>query len=121
MDGYTLQLASDVLERDGLGVELYSPSRIRIAEVFRDDTTGDRTFRNFVPLELPPAVLQWLSIFVRAIVRAAKTYAEPIEAGEWWDRPAVPFHVVLQADPADAAAARARWLAAGAQVSDFIS
>ena len=59
MDGYTLQLASDVLERDGLGLELYSPSGARIAEIFRDDETGDRRFHNFLPLDLPPTVLEW--------------------------------------------------------------
>jgi hypothetical protein len=58
-----------------------------------------------------------LAILVRAITHAAQTYAEPIELGEWWDRPAVPFHVVLQAGPADAASVRARWETAGVEVS----
>lgn len=59
MNGYALQLASDVLDRDGLGLELHSPSGFRLAEVFRDDGTGERTFRNFVPLELPPKIFEW--------------------------------------------------------------
>lgn len=59
MDGYTLQLASDVLERDGLGLELYSPEGNLIAEVFRDDDTGDREFQTFGPLTMRPDVLTW--------------------------------------------------------------
>lgn len=54
-----------------------------------------------------------LEVLARAIVHAAQAYADLIESGEWWDRPAVPFHVVLQADPAEVAAIRARWTAAG--------
>jgi hypothetical protein len=62
-----------------------------------------------------------LGVFVRAIVHAGGTYAQPIESGEWWDRPAVPFHVVLQSSQADAAAVCARWQAAGAVISEFVS
>jgi hypothetical protein len=61
-----------------------------------------------------------LSVLVRAITHAAEVYAQPIESGEWWDRPAVPFHVVLQAGLSDAAAARARWQMAGAEVTGFV-
>jgi hypothetical protein len=59
MDGYRLQLASDVLERDGLGLELYSPSGTLLAEVFRDDGALGRRFRNFLPLDLPFDVMKW--------------------------------------------------------------
>ena len=59
MDGYKLTLASDVLERDGLGLELYSPDGTLIAEVFRDDASGARTFTSFMPLTLRPEVLAW--------------------------------------------------------------
>jgi hypothetical protein len=62
-----------------------------------------------------------LSVLVRTITHAAEIYAQPIESGEWWDRPSVPFHVVLQAGPASIAAVRARWQAAGAEVSGFVS
>lgn len=58
-----------------------------------------------------------LATLVRAITHAAQTYAEPIELGEWWDRPAVPFHVVLQSRPAEAESVRAHWETAGAEVS----
>jgi hypothetical protein len=59
VDGYKLTLASDVLERDGLGLELYSPDGTLIAEVFRDDDSGVRTFNSFMPLNLRPEVLAW--------------------------------------------------------------
>ncbi len=51
---------------------------------------------------------------------AADAYSQPIESGEW-DRPAVPFHVVLQSPPAGSEAVRAHWLAAGAEISEFVS
>lgn len=62
-----------------------------------------------------------LGVLVRAIAHAADAYSQPIESGEWWDRPAVPFHVVLQSPPAGSEAVRAHWLAAGAEISEFFS
>jgi len=59
MNGYRLQLASDVSDRDGLGLELYDADDEFIAEVFRDDETGKRTFNSFAPLHLAPDVLAW--------------------------------------------------------------
>lgn len=55
-----------------------------------------------------------LSILEGAFEVARETYAEPIERGEAWDRPAMPFHVVLQAEPDDVPALTQRWTAAGA-------
>jgi hypothetical protein len=60
-----------------------------------------------------------LGAFVRAIVHAATTYAGPIDRGEWWDRPAVPFHVVVSVLPDEAESLRRRWSGAGAVISDF--
>jgi hypothetical protein len=60
-----------------------------------------------------------LEVFVRSIEAARSAYSEPIESGEWWDRPAVPFHVVLHSVPADAGALRARWQKAGAMLLEF--
>lgn len=37
-----------------------------------------------------------LVTLVEILNRASDTYAQPIALGEHWDRPAVPFHVVLQ-------------------------
>lgn len=59
MDGYRLILASDVLERDGLGLELYSPQGIRLAEVFRNDDSGAQLFTSFNALLIDPRVLTW--------------------------------------------------------------
>lgn len=33
--------------------------------------------------------------FAEVLESAAETWSKPVELGEWWDRPAVPFHVVL--------------------------
>lgn len=59
-----------------------------------------------------------LEVLVRLIERAADHYAQPIERGEWWDRPAVPFHVVLQTEQ-KTTALRGRWEGAGAAVAGF--
>jgi RNAse (barnase) inhibitor barstar len=37
-----------------------------------------------------------LSVLVRVLVGAATEWAQPVALGEDWDRPAVPFHIVLQ-------------------------
>ena len=60
------------------------------------------------------------SIFVRAVNHAAATYAAPIERGEWWDRPAVPFHIVFCATTANAPQVVDYWRAAGAESLDPI-
>lgn len=60
-----------------------------------------------------------LATLVRSIETASSAYSEPIDLGEWWDRAAVPFHVVLHSTPADTAVIRARWQAAGAKIQDF--
>lgn len=36
-----------------------------------------------------------LGRIVGAFASATREWARPIDRGEWWDRPAVPFHVVL--------------------------
>lgn len=58
-----------------------------------------------------------LGTLVSVIAHAAETYAEAIDSGEWWDRSALPFHVVLQADQGESALVRLRWGASGATVS----
>lgn len=57
-----------------------------------------------------------LEAFVATLRNASNEYGEPIELGEAWDRPAVPFHVVLQAVGDASADASRRWTAAGAQL-----
>jgi len=61
-----------------------------------------------------------LPTLVRVLASASRTYAMPIERGEWWDRPAVPFHVVLQSDVGAMGTVRTRWEAAGAQLVAFL-
>ena len=55
-----------------------------------------------------------LRTFVRTLQHTQDVYAIPIDRGEW-DRPAVPFHVVLQLDRDKAV----RWEDAGASLSWF--
>lgn len=58
MDGYRLLLASDVSDRDGLGLELYDPGGVLVAEVFRDDgDSGRRTFTTSGPVRVRAEVL----------------------------------------------------------------
>ena len=54
-----------------------------------------------------------LRVLVRALSDATKTYAKPIELGEWWDRPAIPFHIVLQTTSEEARSLESRWRALG--------
>lgn len=42
---------------------------------------------------------QWESL-VAAIEQSGQHWSGPIERGEWWDRPARPFHFVFQAEDA---------------------
>lgn len=57
--------------------------------------------------------LAWL---VRSLTRAQAEWASPVDDGEWWDRPAVPFHVVLQCAADERSSTRDRWVAAGAEL-----
>lgn len=57
--------------------------------------------------------LDWL---VRTLVRAQGEWAAAVEKGEWWDRPPVPFHVVLQFRGDDSTYGLRHWTAAGAEM-----
>jgi hypothetical protein len=60
VQGYTTQFASSVGYRDGVQVELLGPGDEYLAEVFRDDQTGDRVFNSLTEnLSLPLPVLTW--------------------------------------------------------------
>jgi hypothetical protein len=56
----------------------------------------------------------WL---VNSLRGAAREWSEPIALGESWDRPAVPFHVVLACAPETVGEATLRWAAAGADLA----
>ena len=62
-----------------------------------------------------------LDALVSSLQGAAEQWAAPVELGEWWDRPAVPFHVVLQPTSSDAPAVVKRWTDVGASVVPFVS
>lgn len=59
-----------------------------------------------------------LPILVEVLERAMRIYANPIDEGESWDRPAVPFHVVIQAAEGRVDDAVRRWKAAGAHLAE---
>jgi hypothetical protein len=62
------------------------------------------------------AALNWL---VRSLASAAEEWGQPVELGEWWDRPAVPFHVVLAGERGQVENAARRWSNAGASAVPF--
>lgn len=61
--------------------------------------------RGYVPLVSDAAALlareddSQLRVFLRVVSTAVETYAQPIARGEAWDRPALPFHLVLHEVP----------------------
>jgi hypothetical protein len=58
--GYHLILASSVGKRDGMALELTRESGERVAEVFEDDETKERTFTAFCEEPVPLAAIEWL-------------------------------------------------------------
>ena len=74
---YQVIVASDVLERDGIGVEIYDDDEM-IAEVFRDDTKKTRTVwlkHGRKPLE---AIEKIIAIFKKEIPWDFINYDTPI-------------------------------------------
>jgi len=55
-----------------------------------------------------------MAAFVRAVQNAGFVFGQPVEEGEWWDRPALPFHVVLQVEGIESLG---HWRDAGAEPS----
>lgn len=60
-----------------------------------------------------------LESLVDTLRSATAEWAEPIERGEWWDRPAIPFHVVLLGGREQIVIAGRRWSIAGAVTEAF--
>lgn len=60
-----------------------------------------------------------METFVRVLSKATSEYAAAIDRGEWWDRPALPFHVVLQAPTDRVNELTLRWQKAGAEISSL--
>lgn len=69
-----------------------------------------------VLVEAGPEALGWLA---RSLQSAAEQWSRPVELGEWWDRPAIPFHVVLAGEPDAIELAARRWSAAGPEPRPF--
>ena len=57
-----------------------------------------------------------LTTLIRVFAKASREYAVEIDRGEWWDRPALPFHVVLQATD-EIARLEDAWRTAGAETA----
>lgn len=57
--------------------------------------------------------------FGRSLSRAISTHASPVTDGEWWDRPAVPFHIVFQCTELEIPVLRARMRTAGLTLEDL--
>jgi RNAse (barnase) inhibitor barstar len=62
--------------------------------------------------------LERTGLFADLLVRVARAWGQPVEDGDWWDRRAVPFHVVLvtASDPL-ARQLETRWRQAGATLA----
>lgn len=60
-----------------------------------------------------------LRLLVDALESAASGWRQPVELGEWWDRPAVPFHVVLAGEHDAIELAVRRWSAVGPEPEGF--
>jgi len=57
--------------------------------------------------------LDQLRILIKVWYAAAETFAEPMALGENWDRPALPFHVVLQEEAGNVATVQQRFAQVG--------
>ena len=60
MTHYQLVLASSVGSRDGMALELAHPNGERVAEVFEDDETKERTVRFYTLESVPLEAIEWL-------------------------------------------------------------
>jgi hypothetical protein len=61
-----------------------------------------------------------LPALVRCLDAAVSAWASPVELGEWWDRPPVPFNVVLVSTADEVEAVRQRWENAGARLAQLM-
>lgn len=65
---------------------------------------------------LADAPAEELQSLVNALDSANASWSQPVELGEWWDRPAVPFHVVLAGERDAIERAVRNWSATGVQL-----
>ncbi len=60
-----------------------------------------------------------LPAFGRVVRNAAGSHGNPIALGEWWDRPALPFRIVLASNVEDADRIREWWQTAGVGIGEL--
>jgi len=53
-----------------------------------------------------------LELFLSCLINAASEWGEKIDSGEWWDRPAIPFHVILAGSQEQLDSCTAKWRSA---------
>lgn len=126
------------LAADGLGARVLRGEKMRTAAALFDEFAAALQFpdyfgQNWAALEECLADLSWLpaegyvllivqpgavltaanddslDVLRGILVRVSDRWASPIAKGEWWDRPALPFHVVLQIPPEGDVLAMDRW------------
>lgn len=68
---------------------------------------------------LADAGAEGLRLLADSLESAASAWSQPVELGEWWDRPAVPFHVVLAGERHVIELAVRRWSAVGSEPKPF--
>ncbi len=59
MNGYRLLLVSAVGERDGMSLELVRDSGERVAEIFEEEASGERSLTVFSTAPIPIGVAEW--------------------------------------------------------------
>lgn len=50
-----------------------------------------------------------LELFLSCLINAATEWGEKIDLGEWWDRPALPFHMILVGTQKQLDAVSSKW------------
>jgi hypothetical protein len=60
-----------------------------------------------------------LDLFSDVLVRAAEGWAEPLDRDLAWDRPALPFHAVLQVTAEDRPTVASTWTRSGAAIAEL--
>jgi hypothetical protein len=60
-----------------------------------------------------------LKIFVDVMQNVAREWATPVDDGEYWDRPEVPFHILLQASAEQIPALKSRYRSIGVVLADL--
>lgn len=68
---------------------------------------------------LVDAGVEALRLLANSLESAASEWSQSVELGEWWDRPAIPFHLVLAGEREPIELAARRWSAVGSDPQPF--